>query len=297
DPPAEEVAYRPAFPSCLHPEWMEFGEVEKGYRAAGPGLQPAVRGCRPTSQQSPRGRACVRFSLFSPAAAFLPANPDLVANPRVLYSLRDIMTPIVFKWTEFAVADGLRLGAILIIALILNRILRVLTRRLIPAAGTEGLGRIARLHEQHVKTLAGLIYSAGTAIIAVGAILTTLPLLGFNVTPIAAVAGLASLAFGFGAQHLVRDVINGFFIFIEDQFVVGETVRIGTVVGRVEHLTLRRTVIRDIQGALVSIPNGEISQVANLSRDWGQVFVDVAISSDGSSDAALASLERVSSEL
>jgi len=207
------------------------------------------------------------------------------------------MTPIVFKWTDFAVADGLRLGAILIIALILNRILRVLTRRLIPAAGTEGLGRIARLHEQHVKTLAGLIYSAGTAIIAVGAILTTLPLLGFNVTPIAAVAGLASLAFGFGAQHLVRDVINGFFIFIEDQFVVGEIVQIGTTAGRVEHLTLRRTVVRDFQGALVTIPNGEITRVSNLSRDWGQVFVDISVSQETSAATALAALERVCAEL
>lgn len=207
------------------------------------------------------------------------------------------MTPIVFKWTDFAVADGLRLATILVIALVLNRILRVLTRRLIPAAGAEGLGRVARLHEQHVKTLAGLLYSAGTALIAVGAILTALPAFGFNVTPLAAAAGLASLAFGFGAQHLVRDLINGFFIIVEDQFVVGETVRIGTVIGRVEHLTLRRTVVRDIQGAVVSVPNGEVTQVANLSRDWGQVFVDISIPQESSADAALAALERVCAEL
>src|SRR6202049_5063137 len=197
------------------------------------------------------------------------------------------MTPNVFKWTDFAAARGIRIAAIVVIALILNRLLRSLTRRLIPAAGTDGLGRIARMREQHVKTLAGLLYSAGTAVILIGAILTALPELGFNITPIAAAAGLASLAFGFGAQHLVSDLINGFFTIIEDQYVVGETVRIGSVVGRVEHLTLRRTVIRDLQGAVVTIPNGEISQVANLSRDWGQVFVDIALSLEGSSDAAL----------
>ncbi len=207
------------------------------------------------------------------------------------------MAPNVFQWTDFAVARGVRVASILLIALILNRLLRVLTRRLIPAAGPEGLGRIARMREQHVKTLAGILYSAGTAVILVGAILTALPEFGFNITPIAAAAGLASLAFGFGAQHLVRDLINGFFMIIEDQFVVGETVRIGTVVGRVEHLTLRRTVIRDIQGAVVSIPNGEISQVANLSRDWGQVFVDVYLPSEGSSDAAFAALERACAEI
>ena len=207
------------------------------------------------------------------------------------------MTPNVFKWTDIAAARGIRIAAILLIALILNRLLRSLTRRLIPAAGAEGLGRIARMREQHVKTLAGLLYSAGTAVIIVGAILTALPEFGFNVTPIAAAAGLASLAVGFGAQHLVRDLINGFFIIVEDQFVVGETVRIGTVIGRVEHLTLRRTVVRDIQGAVVSIPNGEITQVANLSRDWGQVFVDISIPQEASADAALAALERVCAEL
>lgn len=207
------------------------------------------------------------------------------------------MTPNVFKWTDFAVADGLRLGTILVIALVLNRTLRVLTRRLIPAAGAEGLGRIARMREQHVKTLSSLLYSAGTAIIAVGAILTALPVFGFNVTPIAAVAGLASLAFGFGAQHLVRDLINGFFIVIEDQFVVGEIVRIGTVIGRVEHLTLRRTVVRDVQGAVVTIPNGEVTQVSNLSRDWGQVFVDISIPQEVSPDTALAALERACAEI
>jgi small-conductance mechanosensitive channel len=207
------------------------------------------------------------------------------------------MAPNVFKWTDFAVGHGIRVVSVLLIAVILNRVLRVLTRRLIPAAGAEGLGRIARMREQHVKTIAGLLYSAGTSVILIGAVLTALPEFGFNITPIAAVAGLASLAFGFGAQHLVRDLINGFFMIVEDQYVVGETVRIGAVVGRVEHLTLRRTVIRDIQGAVVTIPNGEISQVANLSRDWGQVFVDVALPSEGSSDAALAALERVCTEI
>jgi small conductance mechanosensitive channel len=207
------------------------------------------------------------------------------------------MNPNVFKWTDIAAARGIRIAAIILIALILNRLLRSVTRRMVPSAETEGLGRIARMREQHVKTLAGLMYSAGTAVIVVGAILTALPEFGFNVTPIAAAAGLASLAIGFGAQHLVRDLINGFFIVIEDQFVVGEIVRIGTVVGRVEHVTLRRTVVRDVQGAVVSIPNGEISQVSNLSRDWGQVFVDVTIAQESSSDTALAALERVCAEL
>src|SRR5260370_40192205 len=121
------------------------------------------------------------------------------------------MAPNVFKWSDLMLGRGLRLTSIVLIAFILNRLLRALTRRLIPVAGAEGLGRIARMREQHAKTLAGLLYSAGTAVIIVGAILMALPEFGFNITPIAAVAGLASLAFGFGAHHLVSVRVNGIF--------------------------------------------------------------------------------------
>lgn len=206
------------------------------------------------------------------------------------------MTDHVFRWTEFALGHGTRLVAILLIALFLIRLLRILTRRLITAAGSQSAARVARMREQQTRTLAGILYSGGTAIIVIVAVLTALPEFGFNITPVAAAAGLASLSIGFGAQHVVHDVINGFFTVLEDQYVVGDTVRIGDVVGRVEHLTLRRTVVRDPQGAVVTIPNGDISKVANLSRDWGQLFLDATVSSDQSLDDALNAFESVAAE-
>lgn len=206
------------------------------------------------------------------------------------------MTDHVFRWTEFALGHGTRLLIILLIALLVIRVLRILTRRLIAVAGSESTVRVARMREQQTRTLAGILYSGGTAIIVVVAVLMALPEFGFNVTPVAAAAGLASLSIGFGAQHLVHDFINGFFTVLEDQYVVGDIVRIGDVVGRVEHLTLRRTVVRDPQGALVTIPNGEISKVANLSRDWGQVFLDTIVAGDQPLDEALNTLEAVASD-
>ena len=206
------------------------------------------------------------------------------------------MTDHVFRWTEFALGHGTRLLAILLLALLVIRVLRMVTRRLIAVAGSESAVRVARMREQQTRTLAGILYSGGTAIIAVVAVLMALPEFGFNVTPVAAAAGLASLAIGFGAQNLVRDFINGFFTVLEDQYVVGDIVRIGDVVGRVEHLTLRRTVVRDPQGAVVTIPNGEITKVANLSRDWGQVFLDAIVASDQPLDEALNALEAVASD-
>ena len=206
------------------------------------------------------------------------------------------MTDHVFKWTEFALGHGTRLLAILLIALLLIRVLRIVTRRLIAGAGAQSAARVARMREQQTRTLAGILYSGGTAVIAIVAILTALPEFGFNITPVAAAAGLASLAIGFGAQHVVRDFINGFFTILEDQYVVGDVVRIGDVVGRVEHMTLRRTVVRDPQGAVVTIPNGEITKVANLSRDWGQLFLDATVAVDQPLDEALNALEDVATE-
>lgn len=204
------------------------------------------------------------------------------------------MTTLFSRWTDLAATRGLRLVAILVIAVVLNRLLRVLTRQLVALAKSET--RVAKMREQQTKTLAGLLYSGGAAIIIVVATLLALPEFGFNITPLAAAAGLASLALGFGGQYVVRDLINGFFIAFEDQYVVGDTVRIGESVGRVEHVTLRRTVLRDAQGSLVSIPNGQIAEVANLSRDWSQAFVDVTIPADESVSRALASLEQVARE-
>jgi moderate conductance mechanosensitive channel len=200
------------------------------------------------------------------------------------------------RWIRLAVGDVSRLLVILLIALLLNRVLRIFTRRLVEGTHSAG-GRTAQIHEQQTRTLAGVLYSAGTAVIVVLALLLALPVFGFNVTPLAAAAGLASLALGFGGQHLVRDVINGFFIVFEDQYVVGDLVRIGDTIGRVEHLTLRRTVLRDPQGALVTIPNGEVGRVANLNRDWIQVFLDTVIPADQPLDQAVAALETVAADL
>jgi len=198
------------------------------------------------------------------------------------------------NWTEVALTSGLRLAGILVVALLLIRLLKALTQRLVKLATTET--RVAVMREQQTRTLAGILYSAAAALIVAMAILTALPEFGVSIAPIAAAAGLASLAVGFGAQNLVRDFINGFFIIFEDQYGVGDTIRLGELQGRVEHLTLRRTVLRDQHGALITIPNGEIRSVANLSRDWSQVFVDVTVPSEAAVEPALAALELVASE-
>jgi moderate conductance mechanosensitive channel len=205
------------------------------------------------------------------------------------------MTESLSRWTEIAETRGLRLLAILVIAFIVARTLKAITNRLVESAKSPN--RSAQMREQQTRTMAGILYSAGIFIIVAVSILTALPEFGFNVTPLEAAAAVASLAFGFGAQHVVKDFINGFFIVFEDQFVVGDLIQVNSELGRVEYLTLRRTVLRNPSGAIVTIPNGLIGQVSNLSRDWSQVFVDVTVPSDELVGRALATLEKVAGDL
>jgi small-conductance mechanosensitive channel len=204
------------------------------------------------------------------------------------------MTDSANHWMEILITRGLRLAVIFVVAFLILRLLKAFTSRLIEQAKAQT--RVAQMREQQTRTMAGLFYSAGTAVILLVAILAALPEFGFNITLVAAAAGLASLAVGFGAQSLVKDIINGFFIVLEDQFVVGDLIRANGETGRVEHLTLRRTVIRNDRGAIVTIPNGLIGQVANLSRDWSQILVEVTVPSAEAVGHALAVLEKIAGE-
>jgi small-conductance mechanosensitive channel len=204
------------------------------------------------------------------------------------------MTEPFTHWLETAGTRGVRVLVIVLIAMILARILKALTTRLVHIA--KGQTRASQMREQQTRTVAGLVYSVGAAVIVAGAVLMALPEFGFDVTPFEAAAAVGSVALGFGAQSLVKDIINGFFIVLEDQYVVGDLIQVNGETGRVEYLTLRRTVLRNLAGAIVTLPNSLVGQVANLSRDWSQAFVDVTVPSDEMVGRALATLEKVAGD-
>jgi small-conductance mechanosensitive channel len=201
------------------------------------------------------------------------------------------MTESVRLWLMNAGTRGLRILVILVLALICARILKALTKRIVEIAKSHT--RVAQMREQQTRTMAGVVYSVGVTLILAVAVLMALPEFGFNITPVAAAAAVASLAFGFGAQNLVKDFINGFFIVLEDQYVVGDTIQANGETGRVEYLTLRRTVLRNAAGAIITIPNSLIGQVSNLSRDWSQAFVDLTVPTSEHVGRALAILEKI----
>ena len=195
----------------------------------------------------------------------------------------------------FSVSNLLHILGIAVVAILVNRILRVITQSLVKPAASQV--RSAQAREQQVRALADLVYRIASKIVWAIALLMVAQEFGINVVPLVILAGLVCLALGFGAQSLVRDAISGFYIILEDQFAVGDTIQVSDTIGRVEHLTLRRTVVRDGRGALVTLSNGDIRTVGNLSRDWSQAFVDVALSPQVPQERALQALDAAAAEL
>src|SRR5437879_2971769 len=124
-----------------------------------------------------------------------------------------------------------------------------------------------------------------------------LPIFGINMGPLLASAGIAGLAIGFGAQTLVKDVINGFFILLEDQYHLGDVVQIAGVKGTVEDMTLRRTALRDGDGSLHFIPNSEIKVVSNLTRDWTQISLHIPVDYSEQSERVIKLLREAAVEV
>jgi len=141
--------------------------------------------------------------------------------------------------------------------------------------------------EQRARTLTHIFRNLAGFIIFAGATIHALDILGWDVKPILAGAGILGVAAGFGAQTLVRDVIAGFFILVENQFSVGDLIEVNGTAATVEDLTVRSTRLRDFNGHVMFVPNGEMKIVTNRSRGWNRIAVDVPISADEDLDRAI----------
>ena len=128
-------------------------------------------------------------------------------------------------------------------------------------------------------------------------VLILLSALGLDITPLIASAGVAGLAVSMAAQGLLRDLIGGMLILIENQYVVGDVIKVGDVSGTVERITLRATYIRDLNGSLHLIPNGEVRVVSNMTRDWARAIVDLRVAYEENIDQVLDLLRDVSATL
>jgi len=160
--------------------------------------------------------------------------------------------------------------------------------------------KLARRHaatdlewQRRATTLAGILTSLVSAAVAFVAVLMVLRELSIDIMPILTGAGIAGLAIGFGAQNLVRDVISGFFLILEDQVRIGDLARINGVAGSIEQINLRTIMLRDAEGAVQVFPNGTITALANLSKQFAYAVVDVKVAYGENFDRVLGSLKEV----
>jgi len=192
------------------------------------------------------------------------------------------------------ITHSLRIGLILLLAgaglWLLSFLIHRVSKRL--AAREEAIETTKRMH-----TISQVIRSIGVVVIMSVAIMLVLSELGLDLKPLLAAAGIGGLAVGFGAQNLVKDVISGFFLILENQVRVGDVVQIGGVGGVVESITLRILTLRDLAGNVHIIPHGQISQVQNMTRDYSRYVFDVGVSYREDVDRVMEVLRQLGAEL
>lgn len=203
------------------------------------------------------------------------------------------------------------LGAVLVRALAQRAITRTVTRVLEanehdsdprrttrgPAVLQRDASRAQERREQRARTIGSVLSSIVTIVVSVMGLGMVLDQIGIALGPLLASAGVVGLAIGFGAQSLVADYLAGMLIMIEDQYGVGDSVDLGEAVGEVEHVGLRLTQVRDLNGGLWHIRNGEIMRVRNDSQEWARAVLDVSVAYDSNLEKVFAVLEETGMSL
>ena len=154
-------------------------------------------------------------------------------------------------------------------------------------------GSASERHRQRAATMGAILKSTSTFAISAMAILTVMGLLGLPLGPLLASAGVGGVALGFGAQSLVKDFLSGIFMIVEDQYGVGDVIDTGEAIGEVEDVTLRVTRLRDGNGVVWYIRNGEIVRIGNRSQGWSTAIVDTAVAYDEDIDRAITVMREV----
>lgn len=199
------------------------------------------------------------------------------------------------NYLDRALESAFQLGKVLLLYLVVRILISRTGRAMV--ARFEHMERIAE-QKPRIRTLGNLIRSVVEYILLIVAILMGLRAIGIDITPILATAGVAGLAVGFGAQRLVRDVISGFFLIAENQFAIGEVVTIGAITGVVEEVGMRTTHLRDEQGRMVVIANGDVNLVINHSRKGGvRVSVDCRVATSADLQQVTDLIQQVAAEV
>ena len=183
-----------------------------------------------------------------------------------------------FNFGLSSIVNGaIQVAIILLVAVILSLVIRIVIPKLIQAKIPKLQRETREQLAARSKTLSGIIVQVFTVLLWVFTLIMILSQLGVDIAPLLAGIGVASLALGFAAQNIIRDYLHGFFIVMEDWYREGEVAVIQGTGGLVEKISLRRTILRDLNGTLHIFPNSRVDQASNMTRDWSRVNLDVTV--------------------
>lgn len=259
----------------------------------------------------------------TPIPAIIPdAVQTALAEPPACAAAPGSWCARFYQWTnneslasaaDAVVTPTLRIVLILVIALGVRHLLHRSITRLVAGATnghvTKLLGRapkrlraganplVTARRAQRARTIGSVLRSITSAVVLLIAAVMILAEFGVALGPILASAGIVGVAVGFGAQNLVRDFLSGMFMLLEDQYGVGDVIDVGAAKGTVEAVTLRTTRLRDVNGVVWYVPNGEIKRVGNESQNWARVVLDVPVEYDADLDKVRALLTETAAAL
>ena len=223
-------------------------------------------------------------------ATLIPEAAQNLEEPVITGIERDWHKDVVLM-----VRDRLpKVAIVLLILFILQRTVRFFVNRLQRIAIRQP---IVAARSTQLRTIATIVRATSYSILGFLAFLQVLRLFNYDPTPLLASAGIIGVGIGLAAQSLFKDLINGIFILVEDQYNVGEVVKIASLTGTVEDLTLRLTRLRDADGTLYVIPNSQVAVVSNLSRDFSIANLTLSVDVSANPDLVLATLKDVATEV
>lgn len=209
------------------------------------------------------------------------------------------LTPFLAQKSVAITEASLRLLLIMTVAYVGVRALRFGLRKLEKVLLTwrerEDKDRLA--NEKRVKTLTGMLLTICLTLVWIIAIIMGLDQIGLDVTPILAGAGIAGLAVGFGAQNIVRDLINGFFMILENQVRVGDVAVVNGTGGLVEAISFRTITLRDLSGTVYIFPNGTVTTLANMTKEWSAYVMEIGVAYKEDTDHVVTVMKRVADDL
>jgi moderate conductance mechanosensitive channel len=213
----------------------------------------------------------------------------------VILDMAGIEVPAVWAWLrlhgpELALLTIIGLALVLAATAALPKIIRKSTTR-------SAEGQTEEEVNKRVDTLSGVLVAAFQAVVVAVVIFMMLSEIGLNISPILAGVGVVGIAIGFGAQSLVKDILAGLFIIMENQYRKGDVVRIADTSGLVEDINMRRTLLRDLDGIVHSVPNGEIRVASNLTKGYSRVNMNIGVGYGTDLNHAIAVINRVGKEL